>query len=88
MKGFKVSNTAYFVFANAQKDRASFGDKLDFERVLISHEGDTSWIEPTIEAVFNCLNSNDLPEPGHECDFCKYRAAAQEIEKIDQSEGV
>ncbi|MBS0606513.1 MAG: PD-(D/E)XK nuclease family protein [Verrucomicrobia bacterium] len=86
MKGFKVSKTAYFVFANALKDSESFVDRLEFERVLISHEGDTSWIEPTIKAAFNCLNSEDLPESGHECDFCKYRAAAQAVEyiKIDE----
>ena len=84
--GFKVSNTAYFLFANAQKDRESFKDKLEFEKILIPHEGDTSWIEPTLEKIAKCLKSDEVPEPGHECDFCKYRAAAQAVENAKSFE--
>lgn len=46
--GFKVSNTDYFIFANAQKDRDNFNDRLDFEKILIPYEGNDDWIESTI----------------------------------------
>lgn len=72
MNGFTVSRTAYFVFANAQKDKDSFNDRLDFEKILLPHEGDDSWIELTLESIANCLKSENLPESGHECDYCKY----------------
>lgn len=81
MNGFPVSNTAYFLFANAQKNREAFNDTLEFEKTLIAYEGDTSWIEPTIEAISACLNSEDLPAPGHECDYCAYREKAYSFEK-------
>lgn len=83
MNGFKVSKTAYFVFANAQKDRPSFNDQLIFEKFLIAHQGDDSWIEPTIEAAARCLASEELPSPAADCDYCKYRMKAQIIEKME-----
>jgi hypothetical protein len=81
--GFQVSNTAYFVFANAQKNEERFDDKLLFKKVLIPYQGDDSWVEPVIEVINNCLNSETLPESGCDCDFCQYRAEASIIEKID-----
>ena len=58
--GFQVSRTAYFVFANAQKDKELFDDHLAFEKILISYEGDDSWVEPTIEAIFLCLQDDSI----------------------------
>lgn len=80
MNGFTVSKTAYFLFANAQKNREAFNDTLEFEKTLISHEGDHSWIEPTIQAISDCLNSKALPESGYECDYCRYRTNAEAVE--------
>ncbi len=76
MNGFNVSSTGYFVFANAQKDELKFEDKLMFDKVLISHKGDVSWIEPTIQAIADCLKSDILPQAGCECDYCHYREKA------------
>jgi len=81
MNGFSVSNTAYFLFANAQKNKEAFNDTLVFEKTLIAYEGDTSWIEPTIMAISFCLNSENIPDPGYECDYCAYREKASSFEK-------
>jgi len=78
--GFEVTNTGYFLFANAQKDRDSFDDRLDFKNTLIAYEGDDSWVEPTIKAIFRCLQSESLPEPCDDCDYCNYRKKAQLVE--------
>lgn len=83
--GFEVSSTAYFLFANAQKDRPSFDDHLDFEKVLIAYKGDDSWVEPTLLDIRKCLEANEFPKCNDTCDFCKYRAAVRrhlkEVEK-------
>ena len=81
-KGFKVSNTAYFIFANAQKDKDAFNDKLDFEKYLISYEGNDDWVESAIFSIHECLNNDTLPELSSECDFCKYRKLAYEMESF------
>jgi len=79
--GFKVSNKAYFIFANAQKDRDTFNDQLEFEKVLISYEGNDDWVEPTLLAIHECLSKDNLPESSEECDYCNYRKRINELIK-------
>lgn len=74
--GFKVSDTGYWFYANATKDREAFDGKLDFELTLVPYKGSTEWIDDTLVALKKCLDSDELPAPGAECDYCKYREAA------------
>ena len=78
---YKVSNTGYFVYCNGQTDRKAFDGKLEFDVTLIAYEGDDSWIEKTICEANECLKSENLPDPGDDCDYCKYRSAVREFEK-------
>jgi hypothetical protein len=71
--GFKVSDTGYFVYANASKDKAAFDAKLEFDVTLIAHKGDDSWVEPTLLQIKACLDSDELPKPAPDCDYCTYR---------------
>lgn len=71
--GFKVSDTGYFVYANASKDRKAFDGVLEFEVTLIPYKGDDSWVSGTIDAIHECLESDVLPEKGDGCDYCTYR---------------
>ena len=79
--GFKVLNTAYFIFANAQKNEEAFNDRLIFEKSLISYEGKDDWVEPTIIAIHECLSRDVLPDANHDCDYCTYRSKIQDLEK-------
>lgn len=76
--GFQVSKTAYFVFANALKDRTTFDDELKFEKILIAYHGDTSWIEPTLFEIRKCLESDKIPDPCEDCDCCQYCSAIKQ----------
>ncbi len=75
-KGFTVSNTAYWVYANASKEEEAFDGKLIFDITLIAHEGSTEWVEPTLLKLKECLDSADIPTPAADCDYCRYREAA------------
>ena len=77
--GFSVSPIAYFVYANAGKNRPKFDGRLEFELEIISHKGDTSWVEPTIFAMKECLDSDKIPEAGDNCEFCRYRRLIEEL---------
>ncbi len=77
-KGFDVSNTAYFVYANAGRNRPKFDGRLEFEMSIIPYKGDTSWVEDTVFAIKECLDSEKIPESDPECEYCQYRAAANE----------
>jgi len=71
--GFKISDTGYFVFANAGKNRSKFDGRLEFKLSIISHKGDDSWVEPTVFAIKKVLDSDSIPPAGENCEFCQYR---------------
>jgi len=82
---FKVSDTGYFVYANAKKTPDKFDGILEFEMQIISHDGSDKWVEPTILKIKKCLDSDQIPDYSETCDYCKYRQAAKKIEgKITQ----
>ncbi|MCX7955836.1 MAG: PD-(D/E)XK nuclease family protein, partial [Patescibacteria group bacterium] len=80
-KQFKVSNTAYFVFANGLKGERVFDGKLEFKLKIIPHEGDDSWVEKTIYKIKNCLDSETIPSSNENCIFCSYRKLIKNYEK-------
>lgn len=76
--GFKVSDSAYFVFANAGKNRPKFDGKLEFEMSIVSHTGNDKWVEPLLADIRKALESNKIPEPDPECEYCDYRRRSVE----------
>ncbi len=71
--GFKVSQIGYFFFANGIKNKPAFGGKLEFENSIIPYQGDDSWIESAIFDIKKCLDQNQIPESGKDCQHCAYR---------------
>ena len=78
--GFKVSKTGYFVYCNGNADKEAFDGKLEFDIKIIPYLGDDSWVDKTINDAIECLKSEDMPEPGSDCDFCRYIEAVKKIE--------
>lgn len=72
-RGFPVSKTGYFVYANASKDREAFDGKLEFEVTVIPHTARPDWVEATLFDIKKCLDSDTLPASGESCDYCVYR---------------
>ncbi len=83
--GFDVQPVGYFVYANGDGNLKSFDNTLHFDTTLVPCEGDTSWIEPTLLEIKQCLLGTDIPKSGSTCEFCPYREACgkklQEIHK-------
>ncbi|HEY4501698.1 MAG TPA: PD-(D/E)XK nuclease family protein [Candidatus Paceibacterota bacterium] len=74
--GFEVSDTGYWVYANATRDRESFDGRLDFELTLVPYTGSTDWVEDCLLRLKACLDSDEIPPAGSDCDYCRYREAA------------
>lgn len=74
--GFTVSDTGYFVYANAGKDKKAFDGILEFEVTLVPHKGDDSWVEGVLREIKTCLDSDEIPAASEECDYCRYREYA------------
>jgi hypothetical protein len=77
--GFEVSDTGYWMYANASKDREAFDGRLDFELTLVPYKGNTDWVEPTLFDLKDCLDTQALPRAGENCDYCTYREAVGQV---------
>jgi len=71
-KGYKVSDTGYFVYCNGKADAEAFDAKLEFDITLIPYIGNDSWIEKTLESIKKCLDSDQIPASDSDCDYCSY----------------
>ncbi len=80
--GFPVSRRGYFVYCNGRKDKAAFDAKLEFDIVVIPYDGDDTWVEPAIIKAYACIQSPRMPSASARCDFCAYRKAVTEVEKV------
>jgi len=54
-RGLKVSDRAWFVYANGIRDGGAFDDVLRSRTKLILYDRDDSWVEPTLRDVAHCL---------------------------------
>ncbi len=78
--GFKVSSTGYFVYCNGRTDRKAFDGRLEFDVDLIPYEGQTDWIDKALLDLKACLLLEKSPKPAAECDYCRYRKAARDVQ--------
>lgn len=77
--GHPVSDTGYFVYCNGRAGAKSFDSKLEFDVTLIEHEGNDHWVESTLQLMHACLNSDEIPLTGPDCDYCAYVRAIGEL---------
>lgn len=77
--GFVVSNTAYFYYVNGQMSEESFNGMLKFNVKIIPYEGDDAWVEKTVYELYDCLNSDVLPESAKDCEYCGYIRAVEDV---------
>jgi hypothetical protein len=73
--GFKVSDTAYFVYCNGRTDLDRFDKKLEFDISLLPYTGNTDWVESAVKSAYACLNADEIPEHADNCDYCQYTLA-------------
>lgn len=74
--GIDVSDTGYFVYVNGRKDLDGFDGKLEFEINLIPYKGKADWIDEVLVNIKTCLDNDEIPEAGSNCEYCKYREQA------------
>ena len=70
--GFDVQNIGYFVYCNGVKENVMFNNELKFNVKLLPYKGDDSWIDKTVKEIYKVLNSDDIPEPNPNCEYCRY----------------
>ena len=70
--GLEVSDRAYFLYCTGDRSRAVFNEEIKFHCELIPYDGNTAWIEPTLDEVVATLAMDESPEASEECTYCKY----------------
>jgi hypothetical protein len=78
--GYDVHPTGYFVYCNGDTDKKAFDAKLEFDIKVIPYTGDDGWVEGALHKTYACLQSPQIPPAHPECDYCRYREAAAEVE--------
>lgn len=81
--GYKVSDTGYFVYANAIFNVEGFFDRVEFVTKLIPYTGSDSWVEPTLIKMKECMDS-DMPNIGKaamggDCEYCLYAKSRTQL---------
>lgn len=83
--GFRVAETGYLVYANADKALPEFGDTLQFETTLVPVTTAVDWLEQTLLDIKECLEQKTIPPSGEYCEYCAYReAAGRKLLKVHQ----
>ena len=73
--GFKVSERAYWVYANGDVSRPAFGKSLNFRMTVIPYDGKDDWVEGHIMAAKECLMRDTAPDAAEDCEWCEFAAA-------------
>ncbi len=84
---FKVSDTAYFVYANGKRDRKAFDGKLEFDISIIPYVGNGNWIEKTLPAIKELLLSSKVPAYTDNCDYCMYIQSMGNVLRRKKTDG-
>ncbi|MFH0890555.1 MAG: PD-(D/E)XK nuclease family protein [Candidatus Liptonbacteria bacterium] len=77
--GYKVSPIGYFVFARVSKQDGFAGNlangqkALNFDIFVEPLEGNSDWIPDALLKARQVYDSEELPEPSPECEYCAYR---------------
>ena len=77
--GFQVSDTGYFVYCNGDTSREEFEARIDFKVKMIPYVGNDGWVDRAVVELHACLQEDTVPDPGGDCDYCKYRDASARI---------
>ncbi|MFT7184213.1 MAG: RecB family exonuclease [Oceanicoccus sp.] len=78
---FPVSKQTYFVVAETRLNREALNHSLEFDLNLIRYESDWQWVEAILPEIKECLMSEDEPEAGETCDYCRYVEAGEVLKR-------
>mgnify|MGYP001256275232 FL=1 len=76
---FDVSSTGYLMYYNGDASKPHLGKEMHFRRTLVPFELDTSWIDPMVDDIYNCLQKDEIPYGNDNCEECIYLKTVSEL---------
>ena len=77
--GLRVSDRAWFVYANGIRGDAPFDDVLRFRTSVIPCDGSDAWVEPALRTLADCLASGSAPDAAPGRAVCDYVSKASAV---------
>jgi len=74
--GYDVSDTGYFVYTNGRRDVGHFEDRVEFRTKVLPYTGSDGWVSETLLEARDCLSSDEVPDFGDSCDYCRFVEAS------------
>lgn len=75
----KISDKGILVYLNTADKNKINQKEIDFDILIFESQLDFSWIEPSLDKIFNILNADSVPDESSFCKFCKYQKSIQSI---------
>ena len=69
---FDVSITGYLMYYNGDASKPHLGREMYFRRTLVPFKLDTSWIDPMVDDIYECLQKKEIPKSNENCEECIY----------------
>tara|TARA_B100000575_G_C23113212_1_gene643235 strand:+ start:1318 stop:2070 length:753 start_codon:yes stop_codon:yes gene_type:complete len=69
---FDVSITGYLMYYNGDASKPHLGREMYFRRTLVPFNLDTSWIDPMVDDIYECLQKKEIPKSNENCEECIY----------------
>ena len=79
--GLEVNDRCWFVYCNGRRDLADFNERIEFKVRLLPYDGNDDWVEGALNDAATTLHKDELPDPGPDCEYCRYRWEAAEQEQ-------
>lgn len=70
--GLRMSDTAFFVYANGIKGDRPFDDRLEFETRILPYDGNDAWVLPVLLRLRECLELAGPPDGAKDCEVCEF----------------
>tara|TARA_X000001036_G_C20487710_1_gene728457 strand:+ start:87 stop:800 length:714 start_codon:yes stop_codon:yes gene_type:complete len=83
LNGFKVHDTGYWLICNgANEKQNNFDKRIVFKTTLLSYKLSSDYIEDTLVELKECLDSENSPTSGENCDNCRWYNEKKNIKEI------
>ncbi len=85
--GFRVSDRAYWVYANGDTTADRFDRVVRFRMTVIPYDGDDSWVDSRVIHAKECLDADAPPPAAEACQWCGFaRDAATPTRRSGKAE--
>jgi len=85
--GFRVSDRAYWVYANGDTTADRFDRVVRFRMTVIPYDGDDSWVDSRVIHAKECLDADAPPPAAEACQWCGFaRDAAAPTRRSGKAE--